>query len=124
MNLLTAADAFDPRADAVTLTTLHAAKGLEFKVVFVGGCEEGLIPFTLAEDGVDVEEERGLFYVGMTRAKDELYLLHARDRFLYGRRLSGKPSPFLSEIPQELVRTEFVPDKPRKQKQGKQPTLW
>ena len=104
--------------------TLHMAKGLEFKTVFVVGCEEGLLPFTLTKGDADIEEERRLFYVGMTRAKDELILLHARNRFLYGRRLSGTPSSFLAEIPQELVRTDSLADKPRKQKQGKQPTLF
>jgi DNA helicase II / ATP-dependent DNA helicase PcrA len=127
LSLLTTADAFDPRADAVALMTLHMAKGLEFKVVFVVGCEEGLLPFTLAKDDADIqdiEEERRLFYVGMTRAKDELFLLHTRNRFLYGQKLSGVPSVFLAEIPQTLVRSDSVPDKPRKQKQGTQPTMF
>ena len=124
LTLLTSADAFDPRADTVALMTLHMAKGLEFKVVFVVGCEEGLLPFTLAKDDADIEEERRLFYVGMTRAKDELFLVHARDRFLYGRKLSGAPSSFLAEIPPEFVRTDSVADKPRKQNKGKQTTLF
>jgi superfamily I DNA/RNA helicase len=102
--------------------TLHMAKGLEFKVVFVVGCEEGLLPFTLTRNDADVEEERRLFYVGMTRAKDELFLLHARNRFLYGQKLRGTPSSFLSEIPQELMRAGSVADRPKKQ--GKQPTLF
>lgn len=124
LSLLTTADAFDPRADAVALMTLHMAKGLEFKVVFVVGCEEGLLPFTLTRNDADIEEERRLFYVGMTRAKDELFLLHARNRFLYGQKLVGTPSSFLTEIPQELIRMDSVADRPRKQKRGKQPTLF
>ena len=124
VSLLTAADAFDPRADAVALMTLHMAKGLEFKVVFVVGCEEGLIPFTLAKDDVDLEEERRLFYVGMTRAKDELLLIYARKRYLYGQKLSGNPSSFLGEIPQELTQLESVQDKPRKQKRAEQTKLF
>ena len=124
LSLLTTADAFDPRADAVALMTLHMAKGLEFKVVFVVGCEQGLLPFTLTKNDTDIEEERRLFYVGMTRAKDELFLFHARNRFLYGQKLSGAPSSFLTEIPQELIRMDSVADRPRKQKQGKQPTLF
>ncbi len=124
LSLLTTADAFDPRADAVALMTLHMAKGLEFKVVFVVGCEEGLLPFTLTRNDADIEEERRLFYVGMTRAKDELFLFHARNRFLYGQKLSGTPSSFLTEIPQELIRMDSVADRPRKQKQGKQSTLF
>jgi DNA helicase II / ATP-dependent DNA helicase PcrA len=123
VTLLTSADAFDPRADVVALMTLHAAKGLEFEVVFVVGCEEGLLPFTLTRNDADIEEERRLFYVGMTRAKDELILIHARDRFLYGRKLSGTPSSFLGEIPQGLVCADSVADKPRKQKH-EQPTLF
>ena len=122
LSLLTTADAFDSRADAVALMTLHMAKGLEFKVVFVVGCEEGLLPFTLTRNDADIEEERRLFYVGMTRAKDELFLLHARNRFLYGQKLRGTPSSFLSEIPQELTRAGSVADRPKKQ--GKQPTLF
>ena len=124
LTLLTSADAFDPRADAVALMSLHMAKGLEFRVVFVVGCEEGLIPLAPAKGEPDIEEERRLFYVGMTRAKDELILLHARERFLYGRNLSRKPSPFLAEIPQELVRTEAVPNTPRKPKPHKQQGLF
>jgi DNA helicase-2/ATP-dependent DNA helicase PcrA len=115
--LLTPADFFDPRANAVTLTTMHTAKGLEFKVVFISGCEDGLMPCTIMKDAVDIEEERRLFYVGMTRAKDELFLLHARTRFLYGQRLSPPPSPFLDEIPEELTERRVVPDKAKKQKE-------
>ncbi|MEK6698775.1 MAG: UvrD-helicase domain-containing protein [Nitrospirota bacterium] len=115
--LLTAADFFDPRADAVALMTLHMAKGLEFPVVFITGCEEGLIPCTIMKDGVDIEEERRLFYVGMTRAKDELFLVHSRRRFLYGQQLTPLPSPFLSEIPGKFIGVSIVPDRVKKEKQ-------
>jgi DNA helicase-2/ATP-dependent DNA helicase PcrA len=115
--LLSAADFFDPRADAVTLMTLHMAKGLEFPVVFVTGFEDGLIPCTLMKAGVNIEEERRLFYVGMTRAKDELFLIHARSRFLYGQRFDQSPSPFLSEIPKEYIQVSVVPDREKKQKE-------
>ncbi len=115
--LLTTADFFDPRADAVTLTTLHTAKGLEFRVVFIAGVEDGLMPYTGTRDDVDIEEERRLFYVGMTRARDELYLLHARSRFLYGRRTAPLSSPFLREIPGNLMERIIVPDKPKKHKE-------
>ncbi len=115
--LLTEADFFDPRANAVTLSTLHTAKGLEFRVLFLAGVEEGLVPFTVTRDDVDIEEERRLFYVGMTRAKDELFLLHARNRFLYGQRTAPSPSPFLQEIPGALIDTIVIPDRVKKQKE-------
>ncbi len=114
--LLTPADFFDPRADAVALMTLHMAKGLEFDVVFVTGCEDGLIPCSIMKDGVDIEEERRLFYVGMTRAKDELFLLRARSRFLFGQRLVPPPSPFVGEIPEEYRESRAVADKIKKQR--------
>lgn len=115
--LLSVADFFDPRADAVTLMTLHMAKGLEFPIVFITGCEDGLIPCTLMEAGVDIEEERRLFYVGMTRAKNELFLTYARSRFLYGQRLNPSPSPFLTEIPEKYLQVTVVPDREKKQKE-------
>ncbi len=114
--LLSPADIFDPRADAVTLMTLHMAKGLEFPVVFIAGVEEGLLPCTIMQDDIDVEEERRLFYVGMTRARDELLLVHGRSRFLYGQRLAPAPSPFLREIPEGLFSEIMAPDKIKKQK--------
>lgn len=123
LSVLGAADLFDPRGDAVALMTLHSAKGLEFKVVFVAGVEEGLLPFRFGREEIDVEEERRLLYVGMTRAKEELFLTCARSRLLYGRASSGSPSPFLSEIPADLVRKESVPDKPQKKK-GRQMDLF
>ena len=75
------ADSLDPRADAVTLLTLHAAKGLEFGVVFVAGCERGLLPLWLpGSDGPDLAEERRLLFVGMTRARTHLFLTCAKRR--------------------------------------------
>ena len=116
--LLSAADYYDPRADCVTLMTMHMAKGLEFPVVFVAGCDDGLVPCSLMKEGVavDREEERRLFYVAMTRAKDELFLLRARTRFLYGQRLAPAPSPFLAEIPEALKSCRVIADKIGKQK--------
>jgi superfamily I DNA/RNA helicase len=96
--LARAADAYDPRADRVTLSTLHAAKGLEFGVVFIVGCEEGLLPYLPEGRHADVEEERRLFYVGMTRAQQRLLLTHARSRLLFGRQVQPAPSPFVSVI--------------------------
>ena len=90
---------------------------------FLAGSEAGLIPFTLSREDADLEEERRLFYVAMTRAKEELFLVHAKKRFLYGRRLPGLPTPFLSEIPQGLVKTSTASDKAKK-KGGKQMGLF
>jgi superfamily I DNA/RNA helicase len=94
--------------------TLHMAKGLEFRVVYLAGAESGVIPYTLNREDADLEEERRLFYVGMTRAKDELILLHAKNRCLYGKRLDQLPSPFLAEIPAERVTSREVPGQARK----------
>jgi DNA helicase II / ATP-dependent DNA helicase PcrA len=124
LSLLTSTDLFDPRAEAVTLLTAHGAKGLEFKVVFIVGCENGLIPFIPANNEYDEEEERRLFYVGMTRAKDDLFLLHSRKRLMHGRLLDPAPSPFLGDLPPHLVRTVVVPDRPRKPNQGRQLELF
>jgi DNA helicase II / ATP-dependent DNA helicase PcrA len=90
----------------VTLMTLHNAKGLEYGVVFVIGCEDGVFPHSRAIESGDLEEERRLCYVGMTRAKRELYLSYARTRTLYGARDWNLPSRFLEEIPAELTDRE------------------
>ncbi|HUP48599.1 MAG TPA: UvrD-helicase domain-containing protein [Thermoanaerobaculia bacterium] len=88
----------------VTLMTLHAAKGLEFRVVFLAGMEEGILPHSQSlEHNEDVEEERRLCYVGMTRAREQLYCLHSRERRLHGRFREQPPSPFLAEIPEEVT---------------------
>jgi DNA helicase-2/ATP-dependent DNA helicase PcrA len=88
-------DRADFGSNAVTLMTLHAAKGLEFPVVFMTGLEEGIFPHSRAlYDANELEEERRLMYVGMTRAKQELYLMHATMRMLYGGRLANPPSRF------------------------------
>lgn len=89
--------------DAVILMTMHSAKGLEFPVVFIVGMEEGLFPSSRAfMDNAEMEEERRLAYVGITRAEKKLYLTCARMRLLYGRTSSNAPSRFLEEIPSEL----------------------
>ena len=92
--------------EAVALMTLHAAKGLEFPVVFICGVEDGLIPFR--ERDADLAEERRLFYVGMTRAEEELVLLRARSRQRYGERVQCALSPFVEEIPAQLLAREDV----------------
>ena len=97
-------DAYEGDADAVTLITLHAAKGLEFPVVFIAGLEEGLFPHSRAlDDEKELEEERRLAYVGITRAKRRLYLSHAWRRMTWGMGQPTVPSRFLMEIPAELM---------------------
>ena len=97
-------DAYAADADAVTLITLHAAKGLEFDVVFIAGLEEGVFPHTRAlDDPRQMEEERRLAYVGLTRARHRLYLTHAAQRATWGRGGFSVPSRFLLEIPAELM---------------------
>ena len=103
--LTTDAEFFDPRADRVSLLTLHAAKGLEFRVVFIAGLEDGILPLSWNEpDEAAVAEERRLFYVGMTRAKDRLILSHALQRHWRGRLRRLEPSVFLRDIESELVK--------------------
>lgn len=102
--LVSDVDNFDPNADAVTLMTLHSSKGLEFTTVFLTGLEEGLFPHMRAlEDDSEMDEERRLCYVGMTRARKRLYLTWARTRMIHGGMTSTVPSRFLSEIRPGLV---------------------
>ena len=103
LSLSRSMDFMETRSERVTLATLHAAKGLEYSVVFIVGCEDSLLPCQVGGESVDPQEERRLFYVGMTRACRLLYLTHVRSRFLYGERRAGKPSPFLGEIPEKTV---------------------
>jgi DNA helicase-2/ATP-dependent DNA helicase PcrA len=102
--LVTDADSWDSSAQAVALMTCHSAKGLEFDRVFLVGLEEGLLPHaTSLESEEELEEERRLCYVAMTRARKELFLSAARERLLYGERMSRETSRFLDEIPRELL---------------------
>jgi len=108
--LITDLDSYDNSLDRVTLMTLHAAKGLEFPVVFMTGMEEGLFPHSrAAEGGAEIEEERRLCYVGMTRAMEKLYLSHARRRRVYGDYQFNPPSRFLGEIPPSALRDQPAP---------------
>ncbi len=98
------ADLYQPEIEKVSLMTIHAAKGLEFTCVFIAGCENGLIPYSLfKEQKTDNDEEKRLLYVGMTRAKAMLYLTHAKKRFFKGRELQLPKSPFLSLIEKQLT---------------------
>jgi superfamily I DNA/RNA helicase len=92
-------DTWDPRADRITLLTLHAAKGLEFPVVFIVGCDDGLLPLRPWRGAeIDYAEERRLLFVGMTRATTRLTLLSAAKRTLRGEVIECSPSPFLSSL--------------------------
>ena len=105
--LFTDADAEDTNDDAVGLLTLHASKGLEFPVVFIVGMEEDIFPHSRAKDDPDeLEEERRLCYVGMTRAEERLYLTAARSRRIYGTVKENELSRFLFEIPDECKKTD------------------
>jgi DNA helicase-2/ATP-dependent DNA helicase PcrA len=102
--LIADVDKHDPEANAVTLMTLHNAKGLEFPFVFIAGLEDGLFPLARAYDEPDLlEEERRLFYVGITRGEEKVYLTFARTRRRAGEVLACIPSSFLAPIPQQLV---------------------
>ena len=103
------ADSKDTEQDRVTLMTLHASKGLEFPVVFLVGMEQGLFPsYRSLEDPAAMEEERRLCYVGLTRAKERLFLSHASERRLWGgMREPAVPSSFLAELPSELLQGDI-----------------
>lgn len=104
ISLYTDIDFFQEDDDKVTLMTIHAAKGLEFGVVFLVGMEKGIFPYVRAmDDGKEIEEERRLCYVAMTRAKKILFVSSSQSRLLFGSRVNNERSPFLFEIPQQLV---------------------
>ncbi len=109
-------DAWDPRADRVSLMTLHASKGLEWPVVFIVGLEDGILPFRFARDkAADVDEERRLLFVGMTRAMERLYLSHSARRAVSSKVSRRRPSPFLEEIEKDLL--EMTASEKRKKKE-------
>ena len=95
-------DRYNSRAERITIMTLHAAKGLEFPIVFVAACEAGILPYDRPGQETDVDEERRLLYVGMTRAKQLLYITSARRRTLFGKSEKRRPSPFIREIEERL----------------------
>lgn len=106
------------RPEAVTLMTLHASKGLEFPVVFICGVEEGLIPHAEA----DIEEEKRLFFVGITRGQDEVILTHARSRRRFGERIAPEISRFVADIPEDII--DFVDLRTERRKPAEQLSLF
>ena len=109
--LLSDVDDYDDESNAVTLMTVHSAKGLEFPVVFIPGLEEGIFPGmqTLSYED-EIEEERRLAYVAITRAKEKLYCIHTRERLMYGRTQYNPVSRFIKELPEQCVTTEELSD--------------
>ncbi|MGN0525969.1 MAG: ATP-dependent helicase [Acutalibacteraceae bacterium] len=102
--LLSDLDSFNSEDECAVMMTLHSAKGLEFPVVFIAGMEEGLFPGNqVMYDPAEVEEERRLCYVGITRAKEKLYITYTHSRMIYGSTSISRPSRFISEIPEELL---------------------
>jgi len=107
--LVSEVDKLNPDEDAVVLMTLHSAKGLEFPVVFMVGMEEGIFPSSRSLlDPQELEEERRLCYVGITRARERLYITHALQRMLYGYYQNNVPSRFIREIPPDLLEGDFA----------------
>ncbi|MDD4143074.1 MAG: UvrD-helicase domain-containing protein [Prolixibacteraceae bacterium] len=124
LTLGTGTDTHDHKMEAVSLMTLHASKGLEFECVFIAGCEDGLIPYSLYNAVADKEEERRLLYVGMTRAKRLLYLTHSGSRNFHGHRFSLPVSPFITSIQMELLRKVHNTAPKRKDRDGHQLNLF
>jgi len=126
--LHTDTDAYLPVAEKVALMSMHAAKGLEFPVVFIAGCEADLIPLkregSNQDEPIDVAEERRLFYVAMTRAMERLYLTRAKKRSVYGKMLTRSPSPFLADIENRLKKDESPQIKKKKTREQKQLKLF
>jgi DNA helicase-2/ATP-dependent DNA helicase PcrA len=107
VSLVTDVDLYEDKGNRVSLMTLHCAKGLEFPLVFIVGLEEGLLPhYRRGEEIEDLEEERRLFYVGMTRAKERLFLSRAERRYTFGVGRANLSSRFLDEIPMDLIQLE------------------
>lgn len=108
VSLISDLDTIDETDNAVTLMTVHSAKGLEFPYVFITGLEEGIFPHNRSMlDFNELEEERRLMYVAMTRARDRLYLIHARTRMLYGEARANTPSQFISDIEENFIEANF-----------------
>lgn len=121
--LVTDLDNYEQDADQVTLMTMHSAKGLEFPVVFITGLEETVFPHSRSmDDRYELEEERRLCYVGITRAMEHLYLTHCWQRTLYGYTRMNEPSRFLQELPPDLLNTQDPLDKQVRSSTVKEPS--
>ena len=108
-------DTYAAEIERVALMSMHASKGLEFPVVFIAGCEDTLIPHRKPDsEENDIREERRLFYVAMTRAKERLYLTHAKKRRIYGRRFDRNLSQFVEDIEKRLKKDESPRQKKKK----------
>lgn len=119
ITLLTDADEKDPHADTVKLMTIHAAKGLEFTVVFAAGLEETLFPNALSiNTREELEEERRLFYVAITRAKAKLWITYANTRYRFGSLVQNEPSRFLDELPEKFIDKSYAGGGSRNQGTG------
>ena len=103
VSLIKESDTIDKRADRITLMTLHSSKGLEFKCVFITGLEDGILPLYRAKEQNEIEEERRLLYVGMTRAEERLFLTRAQKRKWQGMMRELPVSPFLEKIENDLL---------------------
>ena len=114
ISLMSDLDQVDDEQNAVTLMTLHSAKGLEFSVVFITGLEEGVLPHSRSLfEPQELEEERRLMYVGITRAMNNLYLLYAKQRMLFGEFKQNAPSQFLLDLPKHLIDDDSLPQQAR-----------
>jgi len=125
VSLVSDQDTLAEGEQAPTLLTLHAAKGLEFPVVFIVGLDEGILPHQRSfDDPESMHEERRLFYVGMTRAKDRLYLLRAFRRSIYGDSSVGDASRFLDDIPEKLLTGNVARKQAKAETYFKKATRW
>jgi len=121
----TSIDTYNADTEEVSVMSMHASKGLEFQTVFITGCEDGLIPYSFFESQTtDIEEEKRLLYVSMTRAKKYLYLTNAKKRFLFGQQKQMNPSPFLYSIKKELIERTQDKYKRKPKKHDKQMGLF
>ena len=124
VSMLSEIDTLDKRADRISLLTLHASKGLEFKCVFIVGLEQDIIPFYRAKEPGEIEEEKRLLYVGMTRAERRLFLTRALKRKWFGAYKNPAPSPFLEKIENDLLKLSKIEKALKAKEQTLQPELF